>query len=111
MPEGIADRHLEILLRVDERLASLTQRVEESIRVDTAAIRDLQANHALLASQVRDSARDIQQMSDHRKEIQKLTDRINELERFKKNVMWITAGATTVVTMVVNKILALLPWS
>lgn len=105
------DRHLEVLLRLDERLVGLTQRVEESIRMDTAAIREIRSNHILLASQVRDHARDIQNISDHRKEIAELRGRIRELETFKKNALWLTGGVTFVVTLVFNKLVALWPWS
>jgi hypothetical protein len=111
MTVPLADRHLEILLRVDERVNILVQRVDASIAADTAALETQRINVAALSTLVSANATEIRMLKNQATEMAKTNVRITALEDFKKTVLLITAGVSAAFTLLINKLVAMWPWS
>ena len=104
------DQHLEILLRLDESVKHLARKVDDSIRADAVLFETSRNNHQNLAQQVQDHAREIKLLVDQHVELKKLSDRVSELEGFKRALLLIAAAISSVITLLINKIVSSWPW-
>lgn len=110
MSDLMDDKHLEILLRLDESVKHLTRKVDDSIRADAVLFETGRNNHQALVQQVADHAREIKLLTDQHAELKSLSQRVSELEGYKRALLLIAAGVSSVFTLVINKIVSSWPW-
>lgn len=104
------DRYLEVLLRLDESVRQLTVKVNDSIVQDRNALEHRRKEHQLLSDQVQGHAREITQLTDQFKQLRTLDRRVTELEFFKRILIYVAAAVSSVMTLVINKIMSLWHW-